>query len=82
MVLSVLANQYTYEAAVSGTVEIPFPWRSRQIVITNDDDTRDLDVVITRTTLTLGPGETLSANLWLNGVTVSGSVPVRVWAWG
>lgn len=79
----VLGNIYTDEATVNGTVDITFPYRSRQLVIINDSSSNNLTVTIGSNTLTLKPTETASLHIWVTGVTLAGtSVPYRVWAIG
>lgn len=82
MVASAYANQYTYETSVNGLVSVNFPWRSRTFMFSNDSGSNSLQLIITNTTATVKPGETLTTNLWVRDVAVSGSGPFRIWIYG
>jgi len=78
-----LRNTYVSEGSVSGSpATIMLPWRSRQIVVSNDSSSNNLSVTFGGATLTLKPTETLSVNVWVDFVTFNGTAAYRLWAFG
>lgn len=81
------ANSHSVEDSVNGTSTIAFPWPVRQVQITNDSSSGDLQFRLneTETYRTLKPFETASlesvriTNLYLNTTT---SVDYRIWGLG
>ena len=78
--LSVLSNVYAHEVSVSTSTNITLPWRSRSIVLSNDSTAIPLQAVIGSVRMTLGASESLSVNLWLTHIQLSGTW--RFWAFG
>jgi hypothetical protein len=81
---SVLANIYTAEGSVNGSVVVTFPWRPRKTIVTNDSSLTDMVVTIKGTSLTLKPTETLTLLLIISDLTITTSalVSYRVWGFG
>jgi hypothetical protein len=82
----VLTNSYSREETVTTTETITFPWKPKQLQITNDSPTADLQYKLrpSETFRTLKPYETSTltevsvTKLYLAGT----STPYRVWGLG
>ena len=79
---SALANLYSSEGTLAGATTITFPWRSRQLVLTNDSATLSITVTIAGATLTLKPTETLTANMFIPKIGLNGTGNYRLWVFG
>lgn len=79
----ILANVYANEDTLVGSpVNITFPWKARQTVITNDSTLNNLTVTLVGQNLTLKPTETLTTIIHVKTVTLNGTGDYRVWAFG
>jgi len=80
------ANSYSDEGTLTGTKTIVFPWKPKELQITNDSGTSSLQYRFNTTEgyRTLKPYETSTLrgisirSLHLNGI----SIPYRVWGLG
>lgn len=81
---AVLANLYTAEGSVNGTVTITFPWKPRKTVIANDSSISDLTVTIKGFNITLKATETVTITIILAELilTSSAAINYRVWGFG
>ena len=83
-----LANSYVAEATLaSTTATITFPWPAREVQITNDSKTADLQfkLNLSETYRTLKPYETCTiTNMRVPELYISSSasVPYRIWGLG
>ena len=80
----ILANVYSAEGSINGTVTVTFPWRPRKTIVTNDSSLSNLVVTIKGSNMTLKPMETLTLMLIIEDLilTTSASVAYRVWGFG
>ena len=80
------ANSYVEESTLIGTKVITFPWKPRQLQITNDSSTKDLKYKLNESEeyRTLKPYETSTlVNINIRELYISGnSIPYRVWGLG
>ena len=79
------ANLDSHEGTVDGAVTITLARRSRQLQITNDSSSASLLFRFKESTewATLRPTETLSMQVWVDRVYLSGNnIDYRVWNYG
>jgi len=80
------ANQYPVEGNISGEETITFPWRPKEVQITNDSGTKELKYKfnVSETFRTLKPLETSTLiNVNIRTLIISGNgVGYRVWGLG
>ena len=85
MSFPVMRNAWSSEGTlVSGTPTIDtFPWNSRQVILTNDSaNNHTVKLGNGPSSITVKAGETLSANLWIGSVTLTGVGAYRLWVFG
>ena len=86
--MSVYANFSSNEASTSGTATVTFPWKARQITITNDSAVHSLEYKFNTSEDygTLLPTETLALHHHARDVILNSpsgnSVAYRVWGYG
>jgi len=86
--MGVYANFSPNEGTVTTTATVTFPWRARNVIITNDSDSRNLEFKFNTSESygTLKPTETVNLYLHANEVLLrspdSVAVAYRVWGHG
>lgn len=78
------ANLDSFEASVSGTATVTFTRRPRKVTITNDSSTNELQFRFSsdHSWATLKPTETVSMEITVKQVYLSGTAAYRIWGVG
>lgn len=78
------ANMDSFEGTCSGTATITFNRRPRRVTITNDSNTQELKFRYSTTHdwATLKPTETVSMEITVSYVYLSGNAAYRIWGIG
>ena len=79
-----LSNLDSFEGSVSGTATVTFTRRPRRVTITNNSITNELQFKFksSETFATLMPTETISLEVTIKQVLLSGTADYRIWGLG